>query len=364
MRRLAAEAGPAWMQSSRNSQAQSQSLDDGSSQAPTSPGPLLEASYEELAEAMEARVAQGREDLAERQQKTEAAELRLEEKQRALEETERRIFEFADGVQDVVELNVGGKVICTTREVLCSAKGSLLSGLFSGSFENGHKRDKEGRVFLDVDPPIFKKLLSHLRLRQLASPDCPAPLPHVPDEMRPEYDMVIKYFGLDAFMYGTEMWPSGNIFKRVAELTSLSQMKLQTGEAIRIVLSTTGGVPAANHEEVLGPTGFHERSLENSYGAHPNTLQILFLKHRVRVEAMELRAKVADITAHMSNQWTFKHGKEIISMYFNFTRTASCTGRLETAGLELTPFVDEVLWTFPRDFCIEHIVLHGQVMPK
>ncbi|CAK0901145.1 unnamed protein product [Prorocentrum cordatum] len=185
--------------------------------------------------------------------------------------------------------------------------------------------------------------------------------------MRPEYDMVVN----GGFRTGHVHVRRGDVSERqhiqvwrVAELTGLSQTKLQTGEAVRIVLSTTGGVPASNHEEVLGPTGFHERSLENSYGAHPNTLQILFLKHRVRVEAMELRAKVADITAHMSNQWTFKHGKEIINMYFNFTRTAYSTGRLETAGLEHTPFVDEVLWTFPRDFCLEHIVLHGQVMPK
>merc|ERR550525_344980 len=242
----------------------------------------------------------------------------------------------------------------TTRGVLCSADGSLLHGMFSGSFDGGHKRDKDGRIFLDVDPPLFAKVLSHLRLRRIASPDCPAPLPHVPEDMRPEYDMMVKYYGLESFMYG-DASSSGDIFQRIAELTGVNQMKLQTHEIVRIILSSTGGVPATNHEEVLGATGFHERSLENSYGAHPNTITVRFLKHRVRVEGMELRAKVADIVAHMSNQWTFKHGKETLNMQYNFTRAEPFTGRLETPGFG-PGFVDEVTWTFPRDFCLEHIV--------
>ena len=45
-----------------------------------------------------------------------------------------------------------------------------------------------------------------------------------------------------------------------------------------------------------------------------NSIQIKFLKHRVKVEAMELRAKIADVLAHMSNKWSFKHGAESINM--------------------------------------------------
>uniref|UniRef100_A0A7S2MGX5 SUN domain-containing protein n=1 Tax=Alexandrium andersonii TaxID=327968 RepID=A0A7S2MGX5_9DINO len=173
--------------------------------------------------------------------------------------------------------------------------------------------------------------------------------------------MLVKYYGLETFMYG-DVGQSGNIFERIAELSGVNQSKLQTAEAVRIILSSTGGVPAPNHEEVLGPTGFHERSLENSYGAHPNTITIKFLKHRVRVEAMEMRAKVADIVAHMSNNWTFRHGSESIQMTFTFSRVEPETGRLETGGWQ--SFADEVGWTFPRDFCLEHIVLYGRVMAK
>merc|ERR1712125_231496 len=124
----------------------------------------------------------------------------------------------------------------------------------------------------------------------------------------------------------------------------------QTHDFVRIMLSSTGGVPATNHEEVLGPEGFHERSLENSYGAHPNTICIKFLKFRVRVESLELRAKVADVAAHMSNQWCFRHGTESVNMQYTFSRQEPCTGRLDVkVGMNYT---DEVQWTFPRDFCL------------
>merc|ERR1719183_2464382 len=127
---------------------------------------------------------------------------------------EKRLNSIADGVSDVLDLNVGGQLISTTRAVLCSAEGSLLSGMFSGNFDGGLKRDKQDRVFLDVDPPLFSKILSHLRLRGIASPECPAPLPQISDELRAEYDMLVRYFGLEAFMYG-DGGSSGNLFQKI-----------------------------------------------------------------------------------------------------------------------------------------------------
>jgi len=323
-------------------------------------GAIEDASYEDLAAAIMKRISQDRENATMQMSCVENAERALAEKQTRLEDTEKRIFSIVDGASDVVDLNVGGHPVSTTRGVLCSAEGSLLAGMFSGNFDNRLKRDKDGRIFLDVDPPLFNRILLHLRLRRIASPDCPAPLPCVPEDQRPEYDMMVKYFGLETFMYGVG-GRSGNIFQRMADLAGVSQSKLQTHEILRIVLSSSGGVPANNHEEVLGPVGFHERSLENSYGAHPNTITIKFLKHRVLVEGLELRAKVADVAAHMSNQWTFRHGMETVNMNYSFSRTEPSSGRMDVnfGGI----FTDELQWTFPRDFCLEHIVLHGRFMP-
>jgi len=321
---------------------------------------LEAASYEELAAAVSARLARDQRISNDRLAQVERGLRQLEEKREHLEGLEQRLVAIADGVSDVLDLNVGGQHISTTRTVLCSAEGSLLAGMFSGNFDDGLKKDKEGRIFLDVDPLLFSKILSHLRLRRIASPDSPAPLPHVADDMRAEYDMLVKYFGLESFMYG-DAGSSGNVFEKMAELTGVDQAKLQTGGLVKISLSSTGGVPASNHEEVLGPVGFHERSLENSYGAHPNTVTIRFLRYRVRVEGMELRAKTADVNAHMSNQWTFRHGTETVAMQHPFTRQQPSTGRLEVnVG---SSFADEVVWTFARDFCLEHVVLYGRIMP-
>mmetsp|Transcript_24336 Transcript_24336/g.54198 ORF Transcript_24336/g.54198 Transcript_24336/m.54198 type:complete len:326 (-) Transcript_24336:310-1287(-) len=320
-----------------------------------------EWTYEDLAACMSARIAEDRERNASQLAALGAAEERLDEKQRGLEELERRIFCIADGVHDVVELNVGGQLMSTTRAVLCSAEGSLLAGMFSGNFDGGLKRDRADRIFLDVDPALFARVLSHLRLRRIASPEFPAPLPQVPEDLRVEYDMMIRYFGLENFMYG-DSGSRGNIFQRLAELCHVSQGKLQTHGLLQVVLSSTGGVTAPYHEEVLSKDGFHEVSLENSYGAHLNTITIKFLKHVVRVEAMEMRAKVADVASHMSNQWTFRHGVESASMQFAFSRLEPCTGRLEVDfGPDL---VDEVQWSFLGDFCLEHIILYGRVVPQ
>jgi len=173
---------------------------------------------------------------------------------------------------------------------------------------------------------------------------------------------MIKYFGLDVYMYG-DMGRSCNILQRIAEMNEVDQAKLQENDLVRITLSSTGGVPSSSHQEVLGASGFSERSLENSYGAYPNSITIKFLKHRVKVEAMELRAKIADVLAHMSNKWTFKHGQESVNMSYSFSRSEPGTGRLDTPGLGQA-FVDEVVWLFPRDFCLEHIVLWGHVIEK
>jgi len=336
---------------------------DGGRNASGAGGPTVgDASYEQLAAMVSTRLSKDRDQAEQRLREVEAMDKVLEERKAALEDTQRRILAMANNMDEVVDLNVGGQQMSTTREVLTSAEGSLLAGMFSGSFEDGHKRDKEGRVFLDVDPPLFGKILSHLRLSRIATPEVPAPLPYVPEELRPEYEMMIKYFGLESFMYGA-IGNSGNVFQKIAEMSSVSQNKLQTNELVKIVLSTTGGVPATNHEEVLGPIGFHERSLENSYGAHPSSVTIRFLKHRVRVEALELRAKMADIPAHMSTHWDFWHGTECCRMNYVFSRQSPSTGRLEVMGVGAS-WVEECQWRFPRDFCIEHIVLYGRVVPK
>ena len=58
---------------------------------------------------------------------------------------------------DIIKLNIGGKKMTFTRNVLTCVKGSRLEILFSGRWENKILRDKEGCIFLDIDPSYFVK---------------------------------------------------------------------------------------------------------------------------------------------------------------------------------------------------------------
>jgi hypothetical protein len=332
--------------------------------------PPTGSSYEELATALVAQLERDRQDLAKRRLEVKAATEELEKKKLELEEIERRIFGIADGVEDVVELNIGGTPISTSRAVLCSVSGSLLSGLFSGNFERGQKRDRDGKVFLDVDPAIFTKVINHLRLRRIASPECPAPLPQVPLEMRAEYDMLIRYYGLDGCMAEEK---SFNIFETLAEQAGVDQKELQTNGLVNIKISIPGGIychTPEQQEKILGRDGILTNDgVENVFGRRPSTIHIRFLKHCVRVDAMELRTTKSRLTtphprSQISNQWSFQHGSCVSNMQHVFSASSAATGRMEIPTLRSAPPVDEVLWTFPGDFSLQQIVLHGRVLAK
>eukprot|EP00727_Mastigamoeba_balamuthi_P012224 m51a1_g7624 putative f-box wd repeat-containing protein 7-like (502) ;mRNA; r:305063-307285 len=71
--------------------------------------------------------------------------------------------------QRALELNVGGEHITTTRDTLCSVKGTMLEAMFSGR----HKlaQDSDGRFLIDRDAKYFKYVLDYLRDRTLKLPD-------------------------------------------------------------------------------------------------------------------------------------------------------------------------------------------------
>ncbi|KXZ45020.1 hypothetical protein GPECTOR_59g627 [Gonium pectorale] len=69
---------------------------------------------------------------------------------------------------DVIELNVGGRLMQTTRSTLLALPGSRLAAMFRGGAggEGRLRRDSAGRVLLDLDPGLFGLALEYLgRLR-------------------------------------------------------------------------------------------------------------------------------------------------------------------------------------------------------
>ena len=59
------------------------------------------------------------------------------------------------------------------RETLTQLKGTRLEALFSGRWENVLLRDAKKRIFLDVSPSCFKKIVDFLNLLKIADPKDP-----------------------------------------------------------------------------------------------------------------------------------------------------------------------------------------------
>jgi len=68
---------------------------------------------------------------------------------------------------EIININAGGTIFTAKRGTLSFIQGSRLQVIFSGRWENKLLRDNKGRVFLDVDPYYFGKLLDRLYIYKL-----------------------------------------------------------------------------------------------------------------------------------------------------------------------------------------------------
>ena len=83
------------------------------------------------------------------------------------------------------------------RDTLTIVSGSRLEALFSGRWENQLLRDAKGRVFMDVEPLVFRKILEYLYMLKVAGEvDTSLEPPSVPVEMKSSFDQYIAYFAL------------------------------------------------------------------------------------------------------------------------------------------------------------------------
>ena len=105
---------------------------------------------------------------------------------------------------DIIHLNVSGVKLTTNRSTLCQVEGSLLASMFSGRWEDSVQRDQDGAVFLDFNPQHFTVILDYLRVKKIATPENPAPLPKVPVYQRKEFNILVEYLGLKDELVRTE----------------------------------------------------------------------------------------------------------------------------------------------------------------
>jgi hypothetical protein len=85
------------------------------------------------------------------------------EKDRKKFEEEKQISKMINST-DVFIFNVGGEIMMTTRETLTRIPKSIFSLAFNGRWEHKLQRDKEGNIFLDFNPILFRHLLDQLQI--------------------------------------------------------------------------------------------------------------------------------------------------------------------------------------------------------
>ncbi|CAE8591768.1 unnamed protein product, partial [Polarella glacialis] len=110
---------------------------------------------------------------------------------------------------DVLTLNVGGKLYTLKRETLLVCRGSFLAELFSGKWEHALQKDADGNPFLDIDPSIWDLILSWLRDRKIEAADRPAAQPAVPKEDLQHFQAAVDYLGLRPYLSVPGLSPDG-----------------------------------------------------------------------------------------------------------------------------------------------------------
>ncbi|UJR31804.1 hypothetical protein I4U23_019281 [Adineta vaga] len=79
-------------------------------------------------------------------------------------ENEKRIMEKYLKNSDVIQFNVGGEIMYTSRASLLHAANSTMTKMLLNQSEQKVSMDKDGNVFLDFNPKLFRHLLEQLRL--------------------------------------------------------------------------------------------------------------------------------------------------------------------------------------------------------
>ena len=106
------------------------------------------------------------------------------------------------GAGEVITVNVGGTLFTTRRHTFTAARGSLLSAMFSGRWEESLSRDAAGHVFLDDDPAVFARVLAALRAR---AADSASPVPRDTNHRLEPSAEVIAF--VDKYQLRDHLWP-------------------------------------------------------------------------------------------------------------------------------------------------------------
>jgi hypothetical protein len=92
-------------------------------------------------------------------------------------------------MDDIIKLNVGGRLFATSRATLCAEAGSMLAAKFDPASNFAPPKELDGGVFLDRDPITFRYVLYYLRNGCQVVFD-------IPDDLVKAVGAEADYFGL------------------------------------------------------------------------------------------------------------------------------------------------------------------------
>lgn len=98
---------------------------------------------------------------------------------------------------DMLELNVGGTSLFVKREVLTQFPESGIAELFSGRWEDQLLRDENSRIFLDVHPEAFKRIVGFLQAKTSSNFDIiPSLSQFLCKAEQHSFEVLLDFFGL------------------------------------------------------------------------------------------------------------------------------------------------------------------------
>ena len=102
-----------------------------------------------------------------------------------------------DGHKDeMIQLNVCGTIIETSRSTLTHIPDSFLARQFAARWKESLMRDEYGRIFLDEDEELVRIILEFLRDKKKENPLEPLRPPIVRDEKKQRFALLLEYYGL------------------------------------------------------------------------------------------------------------------------------------------------------------------------
>jgi|AntRauTorckE5430_2_1112549.scaffolds.fasta_scaffold04752_1 hypothetical protein len=193
-------------------------------------------------------------------------------------------------LSDIIRLNVRGTEMFARRDTLTIVKSSRLEALFSGRWENQLLRDDQGRVFMDVDPKSFKKILEYLYMMKISEDGDAPPISEVDESMKDMFDSYLDFFKLRSEEKITLKASLPNQTSVVSTSTDQKEMLVKMKQELDTI----------------------EKALENE-----ETFVAFFTKDHNDGDTSTDEGDISFSTSHKSDESKSPASNDIISLYLN-----------------------------------------------